>query len=69
MTIKDSRYVKINSVNPLYLILGKINEYFEEISGNKKMSPVPTNKSNEIMKRYEELWTKIRGIIRSKNNS
>ena len=33
------------------------------------MSPVPTNKSNEIMKRYEELWTKIRGIIRSKNNS
>ena len=35
LTIKDSRYVKINSVNPLYLITGKINEYFEEISGSK----------------------------------
>ena len=32
--IKDSKYVKINSVNPLYLIF-KVNGYFEEINGNK----------------------------------
>ena len=30
--IKDSKYVKINSVNPLYLIFSKVNEYFEEIN-------------------------------------
>ena len=35
MTIKDSKYVKINSVNPLYLNFGKVNGYFEEINGNK----------------------------------
>ena len=35
MTIKDLKYVKINSVNPLYLIINKVNEYFEEINGNK----------------------------------
>ena len=34
VTIKDSKYIKINSVNPLYLIFSKVNEYFEEINGN-----------------------------------
>ena len=32
VTIKDSKYVKINSVNPLYLISSKVNGYF---NGNK----------------------------------
>ena len=35
VTITDSKYVKINSVNPLYLIINKVNGYFEEI--NKSM--------------------------------
>ena len=26
---------KINSINPLYLMLNKSNGYFEEINGNK----------------------------------
>ena len=29
--IKDSKYLKVNSVNPLYLIFNKVNECFEEI--------------------------------------
>ena len=33
-TIKDSKYMKINSINSLYPIISKVNEYFEEI--NKK---------------------------------
>ena len=33
MTIKE--YVKIYSVNPLYLIFRYVNGYFEEINGNK----------------------------------
>ena len=47
VTIKDSKYVKINSVNPLYLIFSKVNEYFEEINGNKYLTLVPTNESKE----------------------
>ena len=35
VTIKDSKYVKINSVNPLYLMFNKMNGYFEEINENK----------------------------------
>ena len=52
MTIKDSKYVKINSLNPLYLIWNKVNGYFEEINGNKYLMLVPTNGS------------KIRDLIR-----
>ena len=32
---KERRYVKINSVNPLYLIINKINGYIEKSNGNK----------------------------------
>ena len=32
VTIKDSKYVKINSVIPLYLIFNKLNGSFEEIN-------------------------------------
>ena len=32
--LKDSKWVQINSANPLYLIVGKMNGYFEETNGN-----------------------------------
>ena len=35
VTIKDLKYVKVNSVNFLYLTFSKVNGYFEEINGNK----------------------------------
>ena len=34
VTIKNSKYVEIDSINPLYLIIGKMNGYFEDINGN-----------------------------------
>ena len=46
-TIKDSKYLKINSVNPLYLIINKVNGYFEENNGNKYLTVVPTDESKE----------------------
>ena len=63
VTIKDSKYVKTDSVNYLYLIINKVNGYFEEINGNKYLTLVPTNESKEIIKKYEELWSKIRNLI------
>ena len=59
VTIKE--YVKSYSVNPLYLVFR--NGYFEEIDKSKYLTLVPTNKSKE--KKYEELWSKIRDLIRS----
>ena len=36
ITMKDSEYVKINSVNPFYLIINKVDVCFKEI--NKYLS-------------------------------
>ena len=69
VTIKDLKYIKFNSVNPLYLIFNKVNGYFEEINGNKYLTLVPTNESKEKIKKYEELWSKIRDLIRSLTKS
>ena len=32
VTIKDLKSLKVNSVNPLFLIMNKVNGYFEEIN-------------------------------------
>ena len=65
VTIKVLKYVKTNSVNPLYLIISKPNGYFEEINKNKYLTLLPTNKSKEITKKDEELWSKIKDLIRT----
>ena len=51
VTIKGSKYVKINSVNHLYLIFNKVNGYFEEINKSKYLTLVPTNESKEKIKK------------------
>ena len=51
VTIKDSKYVKINSVNTLYLIFSKVNGYFEELNKNKYLTLISTNDSKEIIKK------------------
>ena len=63
LTIKE--YLNIYSVNPLYLTFRYVNGYFEKINGNKYSMLVPTNGSKEKIKKYEELWVKIRDLIRS----
>ena len=42
-----------------------MNGYFKEINGNKYLTLVPTNESEEKIKKYEKLWIKIRDLIRS----
>ena len=63
VTIKE--YIKIYSVNLLYLIFQYLNGYFEEINGNKYLTLVPTNESKEKIQKYEKLWIKIKDLIRS----
>ena len=45
--IKDSKQVKINGVNLLYLIFSKMYEHFEEINKNKSLALIPTNQSKK----------------------
>ena len=51
--IKGLTYVKINSFNPLYFIIDKINEYCEGSNENKYLALVPTDGSKNTLKIYE----------------
>ena len=66
MAIK--RRLKNNTVNPLYLIVNKINGYIEENNEDKYLTLVLTDGSKYILK-SKEIWAKIRDLIRSKNNN
>ena len=45
VTIKE--YIKIYSVNPLYLIFRNVNRYFDKIDESKYLTLDPTNESKE----------------------
>ena len=49
VTMQDLKYVKISSVNPLYIIFIKMSVYFIEINGNKHLTLVPINESRVII--------------------
>ena len=48
VTFKNSEFVRINSVNPLFTSISKINWYFEEVNRNKYLTLVSTNEIKEI---------------------
>ena len=54
MIIKDSKYIKTNSVNTLYLIFNKVSGYFERNNGNRYLALVHTNESKEKTKNVEK---------------
>ena len=62
ITMKNSDHVKINSVNPLYLIINEVDRYIEESNENKYLTLVSTNKNKEVLTEYTELWDWIKNF-------
>ena len=65
--MKDFDYVKINSVNLLYLIIDKVDWWIEGKSGNKYLALVSTDKIKEVLIKYTELRDKIKNLIKNTN--
>ena len=63
ITVKDSEYVKIDSENPLYLIINEVGGYFKEINGNKYLTLVSTDRNKEVLTKYTELQDRIKNSI------
>ena len=63
MTVKNVTYIKINRLNPLYVIIDKISGYIGDKNGNKHLALVPFDESKYILQKYKELWTKIKDLI------
>lgn len=72
MSVKSLSLIKLNSVNPLYLIINRINDYIQESNINKYLAiekTIPTPESKVSLKKYEELWKKLRDLITSITNN
>ena len=68
ITMKDSDYVKTNSVKSLYLIIGKVDGYIEKNNRNKYLILDSTNKNKEVLMKYTKLWDTIKNSIEKVNN-
>ena len=58
-------YMTMNSVKLLHRIIINVNGYTEESNGNKYLTLVPTDESKDTLKKYKELYSKIRDLSRS----
>ena len=65
--MKDSEYVKFNSINPLYLIIDKADEYIEEKNANRYLIFASTEKNREVLTKYTKLGDKIKYLIETIN--
>ena len=65
--MKDFDYVKINSVNPLYLIIHKVDGNIKEKNGNRYLTVISKDKNKEVLIKYTELWNRIKNLIKKIN--
>ena len=54
---------KINSVNPLYLLVHEIDGFIEEKEGSKYLNIALTDSNSEVLKKYAEIWSGIKDQI------
>ena len=50
----------IYSVNPLHLIIGKVDGHIEEKNKSKYLVFDSTDENNGVLKKYKELWDGIK---------
>ena len=66
ITIKSiSDCENINSVNPLYLIIGNVDGYTEESNGNKYLTFSSTDKNKKVLEKYTKLCNEIKYHIQT----
>ena len=58
----------INSVNPLYLMIGEVDGYIEENYGNKYLTFASTDKNKRVLEKYTKPWYEIKYHIQTINS-
>ena len=66
--MRDSDYVKINSLNPLYLIISEILGHIKEKNGSEHLVFDSTDENNEVLKKHAWLWYVINNEIETIND-
>ena len=57
----------ISSVKPLYLRISHASRYMEEINGNKYLTFDSTDGNKELIKKYDDVFNRIRNEIKTIN--
>ena len=65
---KIGNCMNINSVNPLYLGITRVNGYIEEKDSNKYLVFDSTDKNKELLKKYSDAFNGIMSKIREIDN-
>ena len=52
----------------MYLIINEVYGYFEEINENKYLTLVSTDKNEEVLTKYTELWDGIKNSVEKISN-
>ena len=69
ITIKSiSDCQNINSVNPVYLMIGEVNGFIEENNGNKYLIFASTDKNKKVLKSIKSFGTKLNIIFKLHEN-
>ena len=67
MTVRNLSYIKISSVNSLFLITIKINGYIEESTENKYLKLVLTNENKDNLKKLQRTMEQNKRSYQIKN--
>ena len=59
--------MNINSVNPLYLGITRVNGYIEEKDSNKYLVFNSTDENKELLKKYNDVFNGIKDKKKKKN--
>ena len=59
----------VNSVNPLYLMINRIDGFIEEKEGDKYLNISVTERNKEVLEKYSEIWNGIKDCIEKINNN
>ena len=55
-------------MNPFYLPVGEIDGYIKKNNGSKYLHITLTGSNSEVLKKYTEIWRKIKDQIKKINN-
>ena len=52
----------VNSVNPLYLMINRIDGFIEEKNRDKYLNIVSTDRNSEVLRKYSEVWNRLKNL-------
>ena len=66
--MKNSDYVKINSVNPLHITVNDVDGSIGEKNENKYLTFASTDKNKKTLEKYTKLWDETKYHIKTIND-